>query len=73
MRKIDSKLYERDIFLLTTEELEQGERPGWIERSLIAMEGEKVTIYFEVQREISTVKAYWIIVRKRVRAVLEAL
>lgn len=57
VREIYHEVLERGIFNLTIEELEAGERPGWIKRAVVVVEGEYVTMRFEVQYQLEKWKA----------------
>lgn len=63
MREEQRKIIERNIFTLTIEELEEGERPGWLKRMVVVIDGEKVEMRFDVEWHISKYRAKWEILK----------
>lgn len=61
------KIVERSIFTLTIEELEEGERPGWIKRERVVLDGEKVEMKFELEWRISKPRAKWELFKLRLK------
>lgn len=55
MKKVYEEIKRRTIFQVTTEQLEDGERPGWVRRTIYFVEGEQIILVFDVQKHLS----YW--------------
>lgn len=73
MRETYRQISERDVFTLTIEELEEGERPGWLKRARIVIDGEYATMEFDVQWNISKWGARWEIIKMRYIALRKRL
>lgn len=67
VREVRRKIVERNIFTLSIEEIEEGERPGWVKRAAIVVDGEKVTMTFEVEWRINKLKAKWELLKLRAK------
>lgn len=67
MRRVYREILERDVFNLTIEELEEGERPGWVERCIIVIEGDYMTMRFDVHWNVTRFEAMVKVVKMQIR------
>lgn len=58
MKKVYENIKKRTIHDVSTEELENGERPGWVNHSIYFIEGEKERIVFDIEKQLPAWKAY---------------
>ena len=67
VKEVYRRILERDIFGLTVEQIEEGERPGWIKRAVIIIDGEYVVMRFDVQYRMNK----WVAMAKYMRIKLK--
>jgi len=65
VKRLYIEVKRRDIFGVSTEELERGERPGWVERSIYIVEGNRINIFLDVKKDISPIRAYYMVSKIR--------
>lgn len=68
MQKVYEEIKRRTIFQVSTKQLEDGERPGWIRRTIYFVRGERIILVFDVQKQISAWKAYAGIIRLKLQS-----
>lgn len=67
VKEVYRRILERDIFGLSVEEIEEGERPGWIKRAVIIIDGEYIVMRFDVQYRMNK----WVAMAKYMRIKLK--
>lgn len=65
MREKNRSIIEKDVFNISIKELEEGERPGWRKEVQILIEGQRVTMKFDVWWSISKWSATWGIIKMK--------
>lgn len=68
MKKVYEEIKRRNIFQVSTKQLEDGERPGWVRRSIYFVEGERIILVFDVQKQLPAWKAYIGIIRIKIQS-----
>lgn len=72
MKKVSEEIGHRDIFQISTEQLENGERPGWVYRCTYFVEGERIILVITVQKKLPHWKAIISIIRIRFQIIIES-